>query len=164
MPSALPERHCWQRFDCSLKGVRCMALQNGVGNPAPVATLEECQIACESAPGCSSIVYSPGAQNCFLKGCPSENTITCPVSSLAPLAAWHGGACAWNCSCVYNCSLPGSSESTMATICNLSSSRPAHCMALCIIHMTGMICTMHCTRSAPVVPIACDACYDAAQH
>lgn len=58
----------------------CMCIQNGVGNPAPVPTLEQCLIACESAPGCSSVTYSEGAQNCFLKGCPSNSTATCSVS------------------------------------------------------------------------------------
>ncbi|KAK9812428.1 hypothetical protein WJX73_010063 [Symbiochloris irregularis] len=51
--------------------------QLGVGNPAPVNTLEDCLIACESAPGCSSVTFSASAQNCFLKGCPSNNTVTC---------------------------------------------------------------------------------------
>ncbi|KAK9917687.1 hypothetical protein WJX75_007185 [Coccomyxa subellipsoidea] len=52
--------------------------QDGVGNSAPILSLTQCLLACESAPGCSAVVYSPGDQNCFLKGCPSEYAVTCP--------------------------------------------------------------------------------------
>ena len=54
-------------------------MQAGTSNSAPVLSLTQCLIACESAPGCSVVTYSPGDQNCFLKGCPSIYTVDCPV-------------------------------------------------------------------------------------
>ena len=59
--------------------ISCM--QGGTANRAPVLSLTQCLIACESAPGCSVATYSPGDQNCFLKGCPSKYAVTCPVCS-----------------------------------------------------------------------------------
>ena len=56
-----------------------LPVQDGTGNSQPVLSLTQCFIACESAPGCSVVTYSPGDQNCFLKGCPSEYTADCPV-------------------------------------------------------------------------------------
>ncbi|CAL8463534.1 g3068 [Coccomyxa elongata] len=53
--------------------------QDDVGNRAPILSLTQCLIACESAPGCSAVVYSPDDQNCFLKGCPSEYAVSCPM-------------------------------------------------------------------------------------
>ena len=50
-----------------------------MGNPGPVETLTQCLIACESAPGCSAVTYLPAMRNCFLKGCPSRFTVSCPV-------------------------------------------------------------------------------------
>ena len=57
----------------------CACVQLGVGNPGPVDTLAQCLIACESAPGCSAVTYLPVMRNCFLKGCPSRFTVSCPV-------------------------------------------------------------------------------------
>ena len=57
-------------------------MQAGTSNSSPILSLTQCLIACESAPGCSVVTYSPGDQNCFLKGCPSEYTVDCPVSNL----------------------------------------------------------------------------------
>ncbi|CAK0739538.1 hypothetical protein CVIRNUC_001174 [Coccomyxa viridis] len=59
---------------------RSAAKQGGTANRAPVLSLTQCLIACESAPGCSVATYSPGDQNCFLKGCPSQYAVTCPVA------------------------------------------------------------------------------------
>ncbi len=42
-------------------------------------TLTQCLVACESAPGCSAVTYLPAMRNCFLKGCPSRYTVSCPV-------------------------------------------------------------------------------------
>lgn len=56
-----------------------LPVQDGTSNSQPVLSLTQCFIACESAPGCSVVTYSPGDQNCFLKGCPSEYTADCPV-------------------------------------------------------------------------------------
>ena len=53
--------------------------QLGMGNPGPVDTLTQCLIACEAAPGCSAVTYLPAMRNCFLKGCPSRFTVSCPV-------------------------------------------------------------------------------------
>ena len=55
--------------------------QGGVGNTAPVSSALQCLLACESAPGCSAVTYSPLSQECFLKGCPSRFTLRCPVRS-----------------------------------------------------------------------------------
>jgi hypothetical protein len=54
-----------------------------VGNSAPIGSLLQCLIACETAPGCSAVAYSPGDQNCFLKGCPSRYAVTCPARPLS---------------------------------------------------------------------------------
>ena len=62
-----------------------LPVQDGVGNSAPILSLTQCLLACESAPGCSAVVYSPGDQNCFLKGCPSEYAVTCPVRTALSL-------------------------------------------------------------------------------
>ncbi|KAK9837439.1 hypothetical protein WJX81_002398 [Elliptochloris bilobata] len=60
--------------------------QLGVGNPGPVDTLTQCLIACESAPGCSAVTYLPTMRNCFLKGCPSRFTVSCPRPPPPPSA------------------------------------------------------------------------------
>lgn len=39
-------------------------------------------LACDSAPGCSAFAYSPQDRACFLKGCPSNFSVQCPVRSL----------------------------------------------------------------------------------
>ncbi len=65
--------------------------QLGVGNPGPVDTLTQCLVACESAPGCSAVTYLPAMRNCFLKGCPSRFTVSCPVRAppcLGRLRLW----------------------------------------------------------------------------
>ena len=51
-----------------------------IGNVAPVYSLEGCMVACESAPGCSALAWAPQDRACFLKGCPSNHTVQCPVS------------------------------------------------------------------------------------
>ncbi|EIE27597.1 glycoside hydrolase [Coccomyxa subellipsoidea C-169] len=65
--------------------------QDGVGNSAPILSLTQCLIACESAPGCSAVVYSPDDQNCFLKGCPSEYAVSCPVPPTSGSPGGPGG-------------------------------------------------------------------------
>ncbi|KAK9815739.1 hypothetical protein WJX72_008765 [[Myrmecia] bisecta] len=50
----------------------------GRGSIGYVDTLTQCEIACETAPGCNSIVYSATARQCFLKGCPGEYSTNCP--------------------------------------------------------------------------------------
>ena len=60
--------------------------QPGVGNSAPIGSLTQCLLACETAPGCSAVAYSPGDQNCFLKGCPSRYAVDCPVRLAHPRA------------------------------------------------------------------------------
>lgn len=57
-------------------------MQTGVGNVAPVYSVDSCMVACETAPGCSAFAYSPQDKACFLKGCPSNYTVQCPVSTL----------------------------------------------------------------------------------
>lgn len=53
-----------------------LPVQDGTSNSQPVLSLTQCLIACESAPGCSVVTYSPGDQNCFLKGCPASTLQT----------------------------------------------------------------------------------------
>ena len=73
---------------CGLTECLRMHLQPGVGNSAPIDSLTQCLIACETAPGCSAVAYSPGDRNCFLKGCPSQYAITCPVRILPSQLLW----------------------------------------------------------------------------
>ena len=54
-------------------------MQAGTSNSAPVLSLTQCLIACESAPGRSLVAFRPGDQNSFLKVCPSIYTVDCPV-------------------------------------------------------------------------------------
>ena len=61
-----------------------MLVQEGVGNVAPVYSPNSCMVACETAPGCSAFAYSPQGMSCFLKGCPSNYTVQCPVSNFFP--------------------------------------------------------------------------------
>lgn len=61
-----------------------MLAQEGVGNVAPVYSPNSCMVACETAPGCSAFAYSPQGMSCFLKGCPSNYTVQCPVSNFFP--------------------------------------------------------------------------------
>ena len=58
-----------------------MLVQEGVGNVAPVYSPNSCMVACETAPGCSAFAYSPQGMSCFLKGCPSNYSVQCPVST-----------------------------------------------------------------------------------
>ena len=74
-----------------------------MGNPGPVEALTQCLIACEAAPGCSAVTYLPAMRNCFLKGCPSRFTVSCPVRRPPPVGGER--TCMLSCLCMLRAAL-----------------------------------------------------------
>ncbi|KAK9845593.1 hypothetical protein WJX84_009615 [Apatococcus fuscideae] len=56
----------------------------GIGSRLPVYSARDCMVACETSPGCASIVWSPTSYRCFLHGCPSQFTPLCTSQNQAP--------------------------------------------------------------------------------
>eukprot|EP00891_Asterochloris_glomerata_P005372 jgi/Astpho2/5372/fgenesh1_pg.00075_%23_44_t len=56
----------------------------GIGSVSPVTSVQQCMIACETAPGCTNIAFSPDSQLCFLKGCPGNYAVRCPFPAPSP--------------------------------------------------------------------------------
>ena len=73
-------------------------LQMGIGSRLPVYSARDCMVACETSPGCASIVWSPTSYRCFLHGCPSQFTPLCTVSGCPQvpqaMALYHACCCA----------------------------------------------------------------------